>query len=397
MRRLTRLTNAFSKEVGEPLGGVLLAFRLLQFLPHSPDLARHARHGIGIDGSRLGFGGTTEVDKGVPQSVGLGERYSKLQSSCHHSRWVPAISSGVKCGLIGVYHEPHTQAMPPNWFWETLSKEWKVIADCPIIFFSALAILVFITYLVVRHFYRDRIEALNHMLNLYKERFGSLVNGAQGRAQLPKVPEIPEIAKAVSTSAHESIKVQKAAMSTQPIATLSESPSISARVYSRELRLQNPEGMELHIYPSGDKYVSKLLNGPSSRIRSFQVVFISYRSLLPSLKWCGTIPFTGDAGPTTTLTNPGCFTPELDFAIPQQDGLRLGNAVASVLEWPDGHPNPIQRWHVTTRIIWEVLESKNPLSARKSWTVEILLRWNTEDRNLEFMEYADTTSPEASL
>ena len=33
MRRLTRLTNAFSKEVGEPVGRILPALRLLQLLP----------------------------------------------------------------------------------------------------------------------------------------------------------------------------------------------------------------------------------------------------------------------------------------------------------------------------------------------------------------------------
>ena len=52
--RLTRLTYAFSKEVGELRGGAGPLFCLLQFLHDSWVAAGHSSNGIGIDRSRLG-------------------------------------------------------------------------------------------------------------------------------------------------------------------------------------------------------------------------------------------------------------------------------------------------------------------------------------------------------
>jgi len=61
MRRLTRLTNAFSKS-GKPVGRLLPALRLLQLLPDSQDVARNACHGIWINRSYLGNIGASGVD-----------------------------------------------------------------------------------------------------------------------------------------------------------------------------------------------------------------------------------------------------------------------------------------------------------------------------------------------
>lgn len=271
-----------------------------------------------------------------------------------------------------------------------------MIAAYPINFSIALAILVFFTYLVVRHFYKDRIEALNHMLNLYKERFGSIANGAQGSRQLQKPPNKPVIAKDASASADAVIKAQKAARVPEPTATLSESSPVPAGPYSRELRLHNAEGMEFHIDPSGDKYVCKLLNGPSPTINNVQLLLSSPRSFeLSSRTWRDPIlNFSGRVGPTTSPTNPGDFTQELDFATPQADRLRLGNHAASILKWPDGHPNPIRRWRIATTITWVELRQNQ---IQKGWDVEICLRWDTEQGILEFMEYADAIPPEGFL
>ena len=46
MRRFTRLTNAFSKRVIEPLRHAVGLLRVLQLLPHPQDTARHAGNGV---------------------------------------------------------------------------------------------------------------------------------------------------------------------------------------------------------------------------------------------------------------------------------------------------------------------------------------------------------------
>jgi hypothetical protein len=48
MRRLTRFDEWILEEVGEPVGCVLPAFRLLQLLPDSPLFARDACDATGI-------------------------------------------------------------------------------------------------------------------------------------------------------------------------------------------------------------------------------------------------------------------------------------------------------------------------------------------------------------
>jgi hypothetical protein len=70
MRRMTRLTNAFSKKMGKPLGCVLPLVRVLQLLPDSPDIARHAGHGSGDHGPRLGSGRIVSVDTNSVLAVG---------------------------------------------------------------------------------------------------------------------------------------------------------------------------------------------------------------------------------------------------------------------------------------------------------------------------------------
>jgi len=53
MRRLTRLTNAFKQEVGEPVGRVLLALRLVQLRAHPLETAGDACDGGGHHGVRV--------------------------------------------------------------------------------------------------------------------------------------------------------------------------------------------------------------------------------------------------------------------------------------------------------------------------------------------------------
>src|SRR5271157_265968 len=62
--------ECFQQEVGKPLGRVLPLVRVLQFLPNSPDVARHACHGSGNHGSRLGTGGVVSVDTSGVLAVG---------------------------------------------------------------------------------------------------------------------------------------------------------------------------------------------------------------------------------------------------------------------------------------------------------------------------------------
>ena len=59
----------FQQEVGEPVGRVLRALRVLQFLPDSQHLARNARYGSEGRGSRLGFGGIAGLETGSSPSI----------------------------------------------------------------------------------------------------------------------------------------------------------------------------------------------------------------------------------------------------------------------------------------------------------------------------------------
>ena len=54
-----------SAAMGEPLGSGLFVVRLLQLLPDSQILARHARNGSGDCRSRFGPGGAARVEKMV--------------------------------------------------------------------------------------------------------------------------------------------------------------------------------------------------------------------------------------------------------------------------------------------------------------------------------------------
>jgi hypothetical protein len=81
MRRLTRLTNAFSKK-WDNLWSAYCAFRLLQLLPHTQDAPRYPGHGSGNCRSRLGPSGIAEVAIELKQqarwqagaAIGLGTR-----------------------------------------------------------------------------------------------------------------------------------------------------------------------------------------------------------------------------------------------------------------------------------------------------------------------------------
>jgi len=63
MRRLTRLTNGFSKRWDSLLVRLLPALCLLQLLPDSSGLARHARDGSEHCGSRVGSERIAGVNK----------------------------------------------------------------------------------------------------------------------------------------------------------------------------------------------------------------------------------------------------------------------------------------------------------------------------------------------
>lgn len=70
MRRLTRLTNGFQQEVGEPVGRVLPTLCVLQLLPHPQDTARNARNGNGDHVARVGSSGFVSVDTSSILAVG---------------------------------------------------------------------------------------------------------------------------------------------------------------------------------------------------------------------------------------------------------------------------------------------------------------------------------------
>ena len=59
--------------MGEPLGRCLLVVRLIQLLPDSQIVARHARYGSGDHGSRLGYRRVANVGvrslPGLPKSI----------------------------------------------------------------------------------------------------------------------------------------------------------------------------------------------------------------------------------------------------------------------------------------------------------------------------------------
>jgi hypothetical protein len=57
MRQPNAADEWLKQEVGEPMSGVLPALLLLQLLPHSQDVARHARGGSGDYGTGLGTRG----------------------------------------------------------------------------------------------------------------------------------------------------------------------------------------------------------------------------------------------------------------------------------------------------------------------------------------------------
>ncbi len=62
-----------------------------------------------------------------------------------------------KRGVIGVYHSA-IPIMLPNWFWEKLAAERKMITTAPIHFTFALAVLTFIGWWILRFFYRERMD-----------------------------------------------------------------------------------------------------------------------------------------------------------------------------------------------------------------------------------------------
>src|SRR5487761_2653097 len=68
---LDPLNERLQQEVGEPLGRSLPAFRVLQFLPHSPLDPRYARDAGRYHGSRVGHRGTTHGVRQLTQFTDL--------------------------------------------------------------------------------------------------------------------------------------------------------------------------------------------------------------------------------------------------------------------------------------------------------------------------------------
>jgi hypothetical protein len=170
-------------------------------------------------------------------------------------------------------------------------------------------------------------------------------------------------------------------------------PPTLSREYSREICLHGPDGIDLLIYPSGDACRCKLLNGTLSIVRAFQIMITPVRSFDSGrLAWSDPIPFRGMMGPTTTPTNPREFTREFNFVVPQQNGLRIGDHVESVLTWPSGDSAPVQRWRIPIRVFAHPVIIPGHPSDSQNFDFEICLRWAT-GRSFEFMEYADTIPP----
>lgn len=127
------------------------------------------------------------------------------------------ISRGVKRGPIGVYHDALSVCMLPDWFWEKLAAQWKMIAAAPISFTFAVIVLSLIGWWILRFFYRERLDSQQHIINLYKEKFGPIItDGASGKraaassalAELPhsfepgrQPPAHANVASAVSSTA----------------------------------------------------------------------------------------------------------------------------------------------------------------------------------------------------
>jgi hypothetical protein len=124
---------------------------------------------------------------------GSGERF-KNSNRLPPSEMAGTISGGVKRGAVGVYHNALSVRMLPDWFWGKLAAEWKMITAAPISFTFAVIVLSLIGWWILRFFYRERLDSQQHIINLYKERFGPIItDGASGnRTAVSSAPvELP--------------------------------------------------------------------------------------------------------------------------------------------------------------------------------------------------------------
>jgi hypothetical protein len=99
--------------------------------------------------------------------------------------------------------------MLPNWFWEKLATEWKMIAAAPISFTFAVLFVSLVGWWILRFFYRERLDSQQHIINLYKEKFGPIITDGTGgnrsatsstTAELPFGRQPPAHANVASTS-----------------------------------------------------------------------------------------------------------------------------------------------------------------------------------------------------
>jgi hypothetical protein len=118
LRRFTRLTNAFSKKVGQPLVRLLSALRLLQFLPHPSFASRDARDGIWTHRSRLGIGGI----------AGMKIRMEQMKD------WISQLADSEKAHILASQAQVHRASirsvMMPEFYGRLVAQLRKDAARC---------------------------------------------------------------------------------------------------------------------------------------------------------------------------------------------------------------------------------------------------------------------------
>jgi len=266
-----------------------------------------------------------------------------------------------------------------------------MIAAYPINFSVALAILVLITYLVLRHLYRDRIEALNHMLSLYRERFGPIANEKAGPGHSKRGIESPNIpSEAAKPKLQDRRDVARQHLSENAIPT-------SQGVYTRDVKIVGPDKVELWIYSNESGGLSsKFLNNANAAVQNLQIDISDLRTFNASERtWRNPRHFSGRIGPITGFTEPDEFTSEGTFAIPQDQSFRLGEQVNSVLVYPSGiASDPMRRWrvalHVTGASVPERRGSILKTMPLQPWHFEVCLRQDVQSGVLDLMQYDDT-------
>jgi hypothetical protein len=126
--------------------------------------------------------------------------------------------------------------MLPNWFWEKLAAEQAMIAAAPFHFIFALIILGFIGWWILRFFYRERLEAQNDLIGIYKDKFGPI--NSDGKSPLGKLRnrKLQDKAEFVAVGIDRLIEVRnRATTETNAAAIIGASQHVMAR-YEKEFK-----------------------------------------------------------------------------------------------------------------------------------------------------------------